>query len=565
MLCITISNALKTPVPSRPQDKFPEVARSPPTPSPSADEIAELKKDIERAIQMTLRLPTAPTPPLPNPFAQPPPENPAVPIAYSIPPPPLLPTAAPHEAGDNSGVATSRVPKVAQPNQDTSIFRPRWTNVRDEFEQLGVLPPPPPEPFLGHLNVNNGDISSNQVTSRPIPITNSGKITRAFDDSLGASPILRDNHNAPGPSSVAPANGHRLAQSSYAVHTQYSPPVASLTETSALGAIPKSAWIPHEAGENSGVATSRVAKVAQPNADTSIFRPRWTSVRDEFEQRIPPPEPSALPTRKFQPLRRPAPSIKISHYCHTCKQDVGTVNANMTCPLCFGTFVERSETVERQTEDPMPMDGSTTATWWPPCDPAEITMQKQLYDVVKSRYYCYECKSMVKFVDPTIWEIVNLRCPKCNSTFIEESSTAHLWFDKEEAETVERNEGYVDQTLALLTAQPVASGEGGGFAWVPPERNMQAFLSEEDKFKMWEVNNKYTPLEDAERLDNEFPDLPPPSLPAYGAVKPKARKPRSLSCGTTRESTDEDDDDDAWEKVGNERHPNRVSRLEKRR
>ena len=439
-------------------------------------------------------------------------------------PAPKHPNAIPHEAGDNPGGTSSRVPKVAQPNGDTSVFRPRWTSVRDEFEQSGALPPPPPEPFLGDLNVNNVDVSSSKVTSRPISINNSGKTTRAPDASLGASPVLRNSHNAPGHSSVAPTNGHHQSQSNFAVHSLHPPPLAPLTETSTLGAIPKSAKIPSSA-------------------------------------------PISIASRKFQPLRRPAPSIKISHYCHTCKQDVGTVNANMTCPLCFGAFIERSETVERPSDDPVPRDESTASTW-PPFDPAEISMQKQLCEVVKSRYYCYECKSIVKFVDPTIWEIVNLRCPKCNSTFIEESSTAHVWIDKEEAETVERNEGYVDQTLALLTAQPIASGAGAGFAWVPPERNMQAFLSPEDKFKMWEVNNKYGPLQDTGRPDNGFPDLPPPSLPAFRTtVGPKERKPRSLSCGTTRESTDEDDDDDnaPWEKVGNERHPNRVSRLEKRR
>ena len=246
---------------------------------------------------------------------------------------------------------------------------------------------------------------------------------------------------------------------------------------------------------------------------------------------------------------------------------MGNVNANMTCPLCFGTFVERSDTVERLSEDPVP---TSSPTYWPPLDPAEITMQKQLYDVVKTRYYCYDCKSTVKFVDPTIWEIVNLRCPKCNSTFIEESKTAHPWFDKDEADTIERNEGYVDQTLALLTAQPVASEEGGGFAWVPPERNMQSFLSRADKFKLWEVQNKFNPLKEANGDNDEFPDLPPPSLPAYGIANRahEPRKQRSLSCGTTRVSTDDEDeaeDDADWQKVGNERHPNRVSRLEKRR
>jgi len=481
-------------VKKRPPDKFPEVARPPPTPSPSAEEIAELKKEIERAIQMTVQEMT---------------------MVPQMPKQPTATAATPHEAGDNSGGETSRVPKVAQPNPDTSKFRPRWTSVRDEFERCGVLPPPPPEPFLGGLNVDNGDtMSAKWAISNPIPINNSVKTARALDNSLGASPILRVNHNAPGPTSVAPVNGHRLAL----VHPQYPPPVASFKETSALGAIPKSA-------------------------------------------RIPPPSPSTLASRKFQPLRRPAPSINISHYCHTCKQDVGTVNANMTCPLCFGTFVEKSDTVERPAEAPVP----TLAL-----DPAEVVMQKQLYDVLKSKYYCYECKSKVQYMDATIWEIVNLRCPNCNSTFMEEITTAHPWFDKDEAETIERNEGYVDQTLALLTAQPVASGEGNGFAWVPPERNMQAFLSKEDKFKMWEVTNKYNPLEDADGVNDEFPDLPPPSLPAYGTVNPKTRKPRSFSCGTTRDSTDEDDDEDdndtaAWEKVGNERHPNRVSRLDKRR
>ena len=501
---ISNSTALNTfnvncaPVSSRAQDKLLGVSRPSPTPSPSTDEIAELKKEIERAIQMTM-----------------------------VPQMPKRPTAAPTEAGDiSSGGATSRAPKVAQPNPNTSIFRPRWTGVQDEFERCGVLPPPPPEPFLGDLNVNNnvdmGCKKSQQ--SQPIPINNSGKMIRVLDDSLGASPILRNNHNMPGPTSVGPANGYRLAPSKLAFNPQHPPPVASCIDTSALGAIPKSA-------------------------------------------RIPPPGPSALPSTKFQPLRRPAPRIQISHYCHTCKQDVGNVNANMTCPLCFGTFVERSDTVERLSEDPVP---TSSPTYWPPLDPAEITMQKQLYDVVKTRYYCYDCKSTVKFVNPTIWEIVNLRCPKCNSTFIEESKTAHPWFDKDEAETIERNEGYVDQTLALLTAQPVASEEGGGFAWVPPERNMQSFLSRADKFKLWEVQNKFNPLKEANGDNDEFPDLPPPSLPAYGIANRahEPRKQRSLSCGTTRVSTDDEDeaeDDADWQKVGNERHPNRVSRLEKRR
>ena len=211
-------------------------------------------------------------------------------------------------------------------------------------------------------------------------------------------------------------------------------------------------------------------------------------------------------------------------------------------------------------------------------------MQKQLDDVAKKTYYCYECKSTVRFFNSTIWEMVNLRCPKCNSTFIEEQTTALPWIDKEEAETVERsevpwngkeeaetitrNDGKMDETLALLAAQPVGPGEEAGFAWVPPERNMQAFLSAEDKFKLWEVNNKFLALEDADRVEKEFPELPPPSLPAYGTVKPRAMKQRSLSCGTnvvSADDDDDDDDDDAWEQVDNGRHPNRVSRLEKRR
>ena len=135
-------------------------------------------------------------------------------------------TNNPHEAGDNPGEAPLREPKVAQPNHDASVFRPRWTSVRDEFERCGVLPPPPPEPFLGDLNVNNAEISSNRDTSRPIPINNSGKVTRAKEDSLSASPFLRDNHNhnAHGTSSVAPVNGYCPANSNLAMHAQCPPP-----------------------------------------------------------------------------------------------------------------------------------------------------------------------------------------------------------------------------------------------------------------------------------------------------------------------------------------------------
>merc|ERR1719245_1456467 len=91
----------------------------------------------------------------------------------------------PHESGDNPReVPLREEPKVAQPNHDASVFRPRWTSVRDEFERCGVLPPPPPEPFLGDLNVINAEISSNRVTSCPIPINNSGQVTRAKEVSL---------------------------------------------------------------------------------------------------------------------------------------------------------------------------------------------------------------------------------------------------------------------------------------------------------------------------------------------------------------------------------------------
>merc|ERR1712117_127843 len=182
---------------SSPQDQFTGEFRPPPTPSPSAQEIDDLKKEIERAIRMTM---------VPRPL-----------------------TNTPHEAGDNPGVAPLREPKVAQPNHDDSVFRPRWTSVRDEFERCGVLPPPPPEPFLGDLNVNNAEISSNRVTSRPIPINNSAKVTRAKEDSLSASPFLRDNHNhnAHGTSSVAPVNGYCPANLNLAMHAQCPPPETS--------------------------------------------------------------------------------------------------------------------------------------------------------------------------------------------------------------------------------------------------------------------------------------------------------------------------------------------------
>ena len=537
-------------------------------------------------------------------------------------------TNTPHEAWDNPVGAPLREPKVAQPNHDASVFRPRWTSVRDEFERCGVLPPPPPEPFLGDLNVNNAEISSNRVTSRPIPINNSGQVTRAKEVSLSATPILRDNHNhnVHGTSSVAPVNGYHPANSNLAMHAQNPPPETSLPGISALGDLNvnntkitsnrvTSRPIPinnsgkvTRAKEDSLGASPILRDIHSHNAHGTFSVPPVKGYRPAnsnlaMHTQNPPPETSlpgistlgaipksarnlapvlsTQPSRKFQPLRRPAPSIKISHYCHTCKQDVGTINANMTCPLCFGTFLERSETVERADENLAPTSDST---WWPPQDPAELTMQKQLDDVAKKTYYCYECKSTVRFFNSTIWEMVNLRCPKCNSTFIEEQTTALPWIDKEEAETVERsevpwngkeeaetitrNDGKMDETLALLAAQPVGPGEEAGFAWVPPERNMQAFLSAEDKFKLWEVNNKFLALEDADRVEKEFPELPPPSLPAYGTVKPRAMKQRSLSCGTnvvSADDDDDDDDDDAWEQVDNGRHPNRGSRLEKRR
>ena len=245
----------------------------------------------------------------------------------------------------------------------------------------------------------------------------------------------------------------------------------------------------------------------------------------------------------------------------------------MTCPLCFGSFIERSDTVER-TEEVPPSQGLDTAEG----------IQKLLDNYLKCKYYCYECKSKIEYVNPSF-----LRCPKCNSSFIEEIASANTWIDKDEEETetatVAERKAEREPSLAALTAraaQPVVAGDPAGYAWVPPEGSVQAFLSKEDKFRLWAVNNKFIHLEDDEHacIDDEFPDLPPPSLPGYGTMNAqRGSKPRSLSCGTNRDSwddtTDDDEDDDedggAWEKVATggggakDKHPNRVSRLEKRR
>ena len=444
------------------------------------------------------------------------PPRPVVPPRFSTPPPPISKPPPPFSKPSPPN-ATPPLPvplKVASPQLPTppppiSLPRPRWTCVKDDFERLGALPPPPPEPFLGNLNVDNDDDG---------PIGATLKSSRYSEDPLCASPILGNKYKS---SSSVPTN-ELHGKSTGFVDPECSVAVARTTESSVLGAIPKA---------------SRA------------------------------PIPGALPARSFRPLRRPAPSLKIPHYCHTCKQDVGAVSANLTCPLCFGSFIERSDTVERPEEAPSQR-----------LDTAE-GIQKLLDNYLRCKYYCYECKSKIDYVNPSY-----LHCPKCNSSFIEEIASANTWIDKveEEAETAAERKAEREPSLAVLTAQPVVAGDPAGDAWVPPEGSAQAFLSNEDKFRLWAVNNEFVHLEDEERaVGDEFPDLPPPSLPGYGTMNAqRGSKQRSLSCGTTRDSwgdttDDEDGDGTAWEKVATggggggggakDKHPNRVSRLEKRR
>ncbi len=52
----------------------------------------------------------------------------------------------------------------------------------------------------------------------------------------------------------------------------------------------------------------------------------------------------------YRPLRRPLARLPVAeakkYFCHSCKQDID-VNPNLTCPLCLGSFLEESQTVER--------------------------------------------------------------------------------------------------------------------------------------------------------------------------------------------------------------------------
>jgi hypothetical protein len=224
--------------------------------------------------------------------------------------------------------------------------------------------------------------------------------------------------------------------------------------------------------------------------------------------RIPMPNHNIKASREYRELRRPAGLelfVSKSYFCHMCKQDLPQVNPNLTCPLCLGDFVEESQSVERApTPPPMPTPMPTPSLM------EDIQWDEKADTVGNS-------------IDLFYWE-------------------------SEDRPTSSPKRRVMQDHENLP-----------GFAWVPPKNLFQSFLKKDDKLKNWKVDNPYLYLEDEDCVDDYFPDLGRP-LPESQTVKP--RKQRLYSEATTVGSYE---DSDGRNGDNSEMHPNRVSRLEKRR